>query len=149
MTAESSNLVPFFETEVSGVLPPILRSMLVIHLAQWLTLLVIRMARLCSMAMVIRWETWSNFTGAQHVQKRSNWMQGCNLDGELLFLSSIFSFYCYMPNLSPLDAEMMLATTMATTGGTVGMTASSRGCLSSRHHLDTTSPHSGIELAHL
>jgi hypothetical protein len=54
MTAESSNLVPFFETEVSGVLPPILRSMLVIHLAQWLTLLVIRMARLCSMAMVIR-----------------------------------------------------------------------------------------------
>jgi hypothetical protein len=54
MTAESSNLVPGFETEVSGVLPPILRSMLVIHPAEWLTLLVIRMAGLCSMAMVIR-----------------------------------------------------------------------------------------------
>jgi hypothetical protein len=54
MTAESSNLVPGFETQVSGVLPPILRSMLAIHPTQWLTLLVIRMAGLCSMAMVIR-----------------------------------------------------------------------------------------------
>jgi hypothetical protein len=58
------------------------------------------------------------------------------------------SFYCCMPNLSPLDAGMMLATTTATTGGTVGMTASLRGCFSSWRHLDTTSPHSGIELAH-
>jgi hypothetical protein len=54
MADESSNLVPGFEIKVSGVLPPLLRSMLVIHPAQWLTLLVIRMAGLCSMAMVIR-----------------------------------------------------------------------------------------------